>query len=546
MVKMKERNNQLKAAIGNMAPVKRIIESNNIPSEDTTNKQGYAAYSLDDELKLISMLNTLKLEPQCYRSESQTMRELSELIEKLALNDPYFVAQCIVYSRCLGEGMRSINHLAATLLAPFIAGKDFAKRFYGPFNKKTKSGGCIYRPDDMSEIKDIFDVLNPNVSALTNAMKKGFKSVIESLDTYQIAKYKKSVMDIANLCHPDSKLSNAVINVNGEEMKTIDALMKGISISADTWEVTQSEAGQEIAKAVKEGRIDKKEAKQILDEAKSLNWKELLHDNKLGILAALRNIRNILNTNPDAETINMLCDLISNPNALRNGKIMPYQIDLAFTTINDVNNSEYSNTIKNALLKGYELSIPNLKETLTGKTLVMVDCSGSMHVRCTTKNGKHARSACQQAGLIAATIAKAVNADIIRFGTHAEFFNTNSYMNTNVFELGTYISYSNMGCTSIASAFDLIKRYKKSYDRIIILSDNECNYGVVSKSYKEYIRSVCSPYIYAVDLAAYGTTPVKGDKVNYYYGYGYRFFDDISSKEFNPNMHIDKIRKIII
>ena len=544
MVKMKERNNQLKAAIGNMAPVKRIIESNNIPSEDTTNKQGYAAYSLDDELRLISMLNTLKLEPQCYRSESQTMRELSELIEILALNDPYFVAQCIVYSRCLGEGMRSINHLAATLLAPFIAGKDFAKRFYGPFNKKTKSGGCIYRPDDMSEIKDIFDALNPDISALTNAMKKGFKSVIESLDTYQIAKYKKSIMDVANLCHPNSKLSNAVITINGKKMKTIDALMKGINISADTWEVAQSEAGQEIAAAVKDGKLDKDEAKKMLDQAKALNWKELLSENKLGIMAAIRNINNIIKSNPDNDTINALCNLISNPAAIRNGKIMPYQIDLAYSTM--ITNSANSNIIKQALLKGYELAIPNLKDSLTGKTLVMVDCSGSMHVICKTKNGTINRTSCDQAGLIAATIVKAVNADVIRFGTSAEFFSTNNYNYMDVFSLGKEISKANMGCTSIDAAFNLINRYNKKYDRIIILSDNECNRGVVSHAYKNYIHNVCSPYIYAVDLAAYGTSPIKGDKVNYYYGYGYAFFDDITSKEFNPKMHIDKIRKIVI
>ena len=39
---------------------------------------------------------------------------------------------------------------------------------------------------------------------------------------------------------------------------------------------------------------------------------------------------------------------------------------------------------------------------------------------------------------------------------------------------------------------------------------------------------------------------MDGDKVNYYFGYGYQMFDDISSNEFNPNMHIEKIRKIII
>ena len=253
MAKMKDRNAQLQSALGAMAPVKRIVEANNVPVEDTVNRQGHKAYSIDDELRLIAMLNTLKLEPQYYRSENETMRELRDLIERIGLKDPYFVCQAIKYSRCMRDGMRSINHLAAALVAPFIAGKDYAKRFYSLYNKKTKEGGCIFRPDDMTEIKDVFDALNQ--STLSNAMKKGFAKAIESLDTYQLGKYRSTIIDISNLVHPNSSRSKAVITVNGEKVKALDAIMKGITVSADTWEVANSEAGQIVAKAVKEAAI---------------------------------------------------------------------------------------------------------------------------------------------------------------------------------------------------------------------------------------------------------------------------------------------------
>ena len=139
-MKMKERNTQLKNALGAIPTKERAKEVVSIPKEDTVNRQGYAAYSLSDELRLISMLNTLKLEPQAYRSESVTMTELRDLIERIGSKDPYFVAQAIVYSRCMGEGMRSINHLAAALLSPFISGQDYAKRFYGAWDKKNGKG----------------------------------------------------------------------------------------------------------------------------------------------------------------------------------------------------------------------------------------------------------------------------------------------------------------------------------------------------------------------------------------------------------------------
>ena len=137
----------------------------------------------------------------------------------------------------------------------------------------------------------------------------GFAKAIESLDTYQLGKYRSTVIDISNLVHPNSSKSKAVITVNGEKVKALDAIMKGITVSADTWEVANSEAGQIVAKAVKEGKLDKEKAKEVLAEAKNDNWEALLKEGKLGILAALRNIRNMMNS-PRAEVIGALCGLL--------------------------------------------------------------------------------------------------------------------------------------------------------------------------------------------------------------------------------------------
>ena len=549
-MKMKERNTQLKNALGAMASKETVKAVAAIPKENAKNRQGCAAYSLSDELRLISMLNTIKLEPQFYRSENQTMRELRDLIERIGLKDPYFVAQAIVYSRCLGEGMRSVNHLAAALLAPFISGKEYAKRFYGLWDKKEKKGGCIYRVDDMSEIKDVYAALNK--STLSNSMKKGFAAVLEALDTYQLAKYKDTVIDMANLTHPKSALSKAEIVIDGKKMKVIDALMKGVTVSADTWEVANSEAGQEVAKAVKAGKLTKAEAEVTLANAKNDNWEAMLTEGKLGILAAIRNIRSMLKS-PRKEVVDALCKLVSNGEAIRNGKIMPYQIDYAYEVVKkEFSNSADGRRVMEALLKGYEYAVPNLAEALPGRTCVMVDCSGSMNTYCTQAGQRSniATSAAEKAGLIAATIAKATNADVVRFGSHAEFYSYDP--NESVFSLGRKIGHDNMGGTSIPSAFELIRNAKRQYDRIILLSDNECNARSywsgdwVSGAYKKYVHDVANPYVYAVDLASYGTTPIAGDRVNYYFGYGFAMFEDIASKEFNPSAHIEAIRKIVI
>jgi len=539
----KFRNQNLRDSLATMQPNPKSVEAMSIPKPDTVNRQGHAAYALDSWLRLLTMLNTLKLENQFYRSETETMRELKGLVDTCAKEDPYLVAQCIVYSRCVGEGMRSVNHLAASYLAPHCAGLDWAKRFYSLWNKKTQSGGTIFRPDDMAEIIACFSAMNKTKA--TNSMKKGFAAAIENMDAHQVLKYKKALVDVINLVHPDPKKSSALVEVNGEKVNVIDAVIKGLSVSADTWEVAQSDAGQEVAKAVKEGKIDEVQAKEILKEAKAENWDGLLTEGKLGILAALRNIRNMMNTVSKGKTFDTLCELLSNPEAIRKGKIMPYQIDLA----NEVVNTEFSNVdsrkISQALLKGYETSVPNLAEMLPGRNLVIVDMSGSMTSSVTdpVRKTRYKSSCMDKAALIAATIAKATNADIIRFGSNAEYVKWNA--NSDVFSIANGMK-KDMGMTSLSSAWDLAAKSGRQYDRVFILSDNECNKGNSYNSYMTYVKKAGSPYVYSVDMAAYGTTQLAGDKVRFYYGYGYAMFEDIVKNEFNPASHLEKVRKIKI
>ena len=558
MAQMKSRNAQLQATLGAIAPKERIVAANSVPKEDTVNLQGHAAYALPDELRLVSMLNTLKLQSQFYKSDNDQMKELRDLIEKIGLRDPKFVAQAIVYSRCLGEGMRSINHLAAALVAPFISGQEYAKRFFGAFDKKGKKGGTIFRMDDMSEIKDAWFALGQK--GLPASMRKGFASVLENADTYQLAKYKNTVIDISNLVHPNSKLSKAEVEVEFEgqkvKMKALDAIMKGIAVAADTWETTQSEAGQIVAKAVREGKLDKQEAEKVLAEAKADNWEGLLKDGKLGVLAALRNIRNMMK-NPRQEMIEAWCKLITDPAKVRQALILPIHFDLAYDVVdNEFGQNKYANKVRQALQDGYIAALPNLAAAFPGKTLIVVDNSGSMG-GFPVSDGKTAvhysysgyskrtQTAGYKAGLIAATFAAATGGDIIQFGGNAHWFQYDK--NENVFSLAKKVCTASDGWTNPHAAFELITRERKAYDRIIFISDNEVNGRVTSAAYKEYVRRVCDPYVYGIDLCSYGTTPLKRDgKVQYFFGYGPSMYESIASSEFNPAEHIEKIRAIEI
>lgn len=564
---MAKTNSKLAKMIGAKPVNQKVVEAKAIPTPDTKNVSGHAAYTQDKWLRLLTMLNVLKLQPQYYRTERQALTELQTLINSCAQENLYLTCQCIVYSRCLGEGMRTISHAASVFIAPHLSGQEFSKRFYGLWDKKNKQGGVIFRPDDMSEILAGFVALNGEYKVttvttesskgttvsktvdvtgvkLTNAMKKGFKSALESLDSYSLLKYKSSLIDVINLVHPSSKASEQFVLVEGKETYTLDAIMKGLNVSADTWEVNQGEAGQIVAKAVREGKLDKTEAKEVLTQAKADNWKELLDNGKLGILAAVRNLRNVLINKPESATIAKLCTLVSNPTLIREGKVMPYQIDMA----NEIMISEFSNSdarsLSVALAKGYQEAVPNLKAMLPGRNVIFLDQSGSMTTAIRLANGRSTTSCAQKAALLAATIAKATNADIIVFGSSAKYVHYNP--NTDVFDLAKQLCSAHMGGTNLSTAWTLAQQSGNRYDRVFILSDNECNVGSTYDRYKSYVEKVGSPYVYSVDLAGYGTNCIAGDKVRYYYGYGFAMFDDIVSSEFNAYDHLEKVKKVVI
>ena len=526
-------NSELKKALKRLKDIPSI-------NPDTTNVCGHPAYSLSDELRLLSMLNTLKMENQYYKLPIEQVEELQQLISRL---NPYFVAQAIVYSRCLGEGMRTVNHIAAALLIPYLRGHKWAKGLFNKWDKKAGRGGCIFRLDDMIEIKTAYNALGIG-GVLANCMKKGFRTVLEESDSYQLLKYKKAVIDISNLVHPRASHCVAKVDVKGVTYDTISAIMRGLNVSADTWEAANSEAGQLVAKAKRDGSISEEEAKELLDAAKATNWNELLNNKKLGILAALRNIRNILAV---CEDVTALCNLLSDEGQIIKGKIMPYQIDLAYETVlRECEDSPNKSKVLNSLSLGYESSVPNLAEICTGRNLVILDCSGSMIWGMRdARTGRSLGSCIDKASLIASTIVQATNADCIQFGSHAVYAEAPN--GRNLFEYSQYLRRADMGGTDLSTAFNLITESDKEYDRIFILSDNECNRGYQTLAYANYVRRVCSPYIYSIDLAAYGTKPLPNtEKCFYYYGYGYAMFQDIATNEFNPAQHLDKVKSIVI
>lgn len=467
-----------------------MAKFNETKKNDVRNIAGGKAYKESDEMQLASLLLTSFGDDKFYQKENDTYKQLKQLIE---VCDKEFVAKAIIYAR-KEFGMRTITHIASSMLAKHIGGKEWGKSF---FDK------VIKRVDDMTEIVACH---LSRKEKLSNAMKKGFAKAFERFDDYQLAKYKGEgkgvkLVDLVNLVHPITSAKN-----NG----AIEKLVKGELKSFDTWESELSAVGGDI-------------------EAKKAVWRNLLDENKLGYFALLRNLRNIIQLN-DETLKNKALNALLNESAIKKSLVLPFRFSTAYDEM-----AKIDSDAMRAVSRACEIACSNVPK-LEGKTLIALDVSGSM-------------SSCRVAdiaSLFTAVLLKSNDCDLITFADNAIYRIVNP--DDSVMTIKNAIQYA-CGGTNFESVFRVAN---KKYDRIILLSDMQAwiQDGWYAKSpkaayekYKVYFNAPNCKF-YSIDLAGYGTLQMPQQDVYCLAGFSEKIFDLMKHFECDKQALINEIHNI--
>lgn len=502
-----------------------------------TTHQGGTGYQLKPELELMSLLAN-GINNTFYEKETEQDKRLAEAIKQVASKDKELVAKMLVYTRSV-IGQRSVTHRGAVALMPYLSGVEIGKYLFTKRDRKENYGGLIYRLDDMLEIAACYFALNPG-KRLPNAMVKGFKQVLENSDAYELAKYQGkdrsvSLVDLVNLVHPKPS----------EKMtKVFKDLMNGDLKQFNTVEDKNTKAGQEVAAKVKTGELSEADAKIELQKAKEATYKELVDEKVIGYLALLRNLRNMLLNVTDQKLIQDTCNTLTDEKAVRKSLVFPHQIDLALEVLLNELGTKATPFVK-ALNTAYELAIPNLSELgATGRTAVVFDESGSMTSgRTQISPHIHISPAIEKAALIAATLAKGLNADVYSFDTRCRqrTYNPNDSINTIKKEFLT----AQGGGTSFSSIFPALN---SRYDRVFIISDMQ-GADEVGKTISNYRSKFgVDPYVYCINLCGYGNSMVNpsNKKVFQLFGYSADVYEIVKKQEVDYNALLNEVKKINI
>lgn len=466
----------------------------------TTNLAGGEAYQESTKLEFVSILLTSFVKDQFYRSEADGLDRARELIEILCKHDPKFVAKAAVYART-EFGMRSISHV--------VAGELFRKRKNGsvsgePWVKNFINKVC-YRADDGGEILSYFmSKVKEKDGAIPNQLRKGLALAMSRLDAYQLAKYRGEgkgfkQVDIANLVHP--KHTDAISDLVNDKLK-----------SADTWETKLTQAGQKAS------------SDEEKEELKGAAWKELIGERKIGYFALLRNLRNILTQAPDM--IPAACEMLTDERLIKKSLVLPFRFTTALTELEKVASSS---KLLVALNKAVDISCSNVPK-FDGKTLVVLDTSGSMH-------GKPA----EIGSLFSAILVKSNDADFMTFSDDARYKSVNPLDST--LTIAKSLKFSSGG-TNFHSIFQMAR---EAYDRVVILSDMQgwVHHDTPTADFGRYkAKFGCKTKVYSFDLAGHGTLQFPENDVYCLAGFSDKVFDLMKMLESDREAMISSIEKV--
>lgn len=462
----------------------------------TFNKSGVKAYKLSDKEKLVSMvLTTMFGEDKFYGDNTSELVELA--VDMIGKGEGQFVANLAVFARN-EMGLRSVSHALCALLAGNEKGKEFVK--YAVL-------GVCKRADDILEILSCY--IHIYGKPIANSLKKALAKAMNNFDEYSFGKYKggnKEVKfaDVLKLTHAKAK--------NEEQNRIFNAIINGTLKTPYTWETQLSERG------------NKKEV-----------WEELIDSGKLGMMALVRNLNNILNSK--AENLDKVLDAFKNEEAIKKSKILPFRFYSAY--LNVENNPNSSSKVLDALEYGIEASVKNIP-VLKGKTCIAIDVSGSMSSLISARSQVRCADIATLLGAMASRICE--DSIVMTFDTNLKRQDLPSKNGIIANAKSINITW---GGTAIGLPLVELLDNNIFVDRIIIISDNEVNRSIdrsilycddegkklceqiscqkLFELYRKYVNK--NVILHGVDLQGYGTSQFRGENEFIIAGWNEKIFD---------------------
>ncbi len=296
----------------------------------------------------------------------------------------------------------------------------------------------IQRADELAEFVAMY--WSEGKQPLSAQVKKGLAAAFTKFDEYALAKYNRAtpvkLRDVLFLSHAKP--------VDAAQAELWKKLVDGTLDSPDTWEVALS------------GGADKREA-----------WERLLRENKLGGLALLRNLRNMAEAKVDESLV------VQGLGRMKTERVLPFRFIAAARYA-----PQWESELEKVMLRSLE---GNAK--LRGKTVLLVDVSGSMDAPLSSRSEMRRNDAAYGLAVLLREIAEKVSIysfsdNLVRVANRSGFALRDA-LNASQPHSGTYLGKA-------------IGEIDEKYDRLIVLTDEQSHDAVPNPKALGYMINVAS------------------------------------------------------
>jgi 60 kDa SS-A/Ro ribonucleoprotein len=390
--------------------------------------EGAPARNISPELQLRrSVLACLLWESQFYEDGVEIAGRIAELVPKVAVEK---VAALAIEAR---ERMK-LRH------TPLLLVREMARHKTHRALVSETLARIIQRADELAEFVAIY--WKDGRVPLSGQVKKGLAAAFPKFDEYQLAKYDRGapikLRDVLFLCHAKPR--------DQAQADVWKKLVSGSLTTPDTWEVALSSGA------------DKREA-----------WERLLHEQKLGALALIRNLRNMREAGVDESLV------LSALGSMSTTRVLPFRFLAAARYA-----PQWEEALEQAMLKCVAET-----EKLPGKTIVLVDVSGSMTAPLSRRSEMQRTDAAYGLAVLLREIAEKV-------AVYSFSDNLVEVPARRGFALRDAIDVSQRhNSTQLGNAVEKLNGNEKC-DRLIVITDEQAHDKVPAPRGKGYLINVAS------------------------------------------------------
>jgi hypothetical protein len=373
-----------------------------------------------------SVLSCLLWEKEFYEDGESIAARIQELCREVS---PHEIASLAIEARTKFH-LRHVSLLLA---------REVVRHGHGSMVADTIES-VVQRADELAELLAIYWM--DGRSPLSNQLKKGLARAFRKFNAYQLGKYNRDeavrLRDVLFLCHAQPR--------DDEQAATWKALIDGSLSAPDTWEVALSSGA------------DKKET-----------FERLIREGSLGYLALLRNLRNMVEAGCDLS-------LVKNAILARSGaaKVLPFRYVAAARAV-----PQLEPTLDTALLASL-VDVP----VLAGKTIVLVDVSGSMHSPLSQRSDLCRIDA-------AAALASILTCDDLQVFTFSQGV-VEVPPRRGMAGIDAIVKSQPAGGTYLGAAVEFVNRLP--HDRLIVITDEQSH---------DWVPSPVADRAYLINVASY-------------------------------------------